>query len=329
MKISLKKIIGLSVSLICLGFATYLLLQSKQVEQKNVHALRIAIFEPATHPAIDEIAQAFIDEMKKSYVNYSFTRYNANGNKILLYSQAQEIVQQQYDLVFTIGLGCSVTMKEVACKQQSSMPIIFCAVDDYIKFGLQGGNVTAVIDHTNYAEQLNLTLQLKPSIKNILLIYDVSQGSGLEKDTDEIRSILKEKNIHLQTVEINSLNEIQQKVTAFMDTADLVMILKDNTIVSGIDILIKLCQKFQVPLLASDLNSGVKGAVLAYGIYESDCGVQAAEQAQLILEQEFKPDEIALAVVESMVMKVNREQAAKQGLALDFENISIPNIELN
>ena len=79
------------------------------------------------------------------------------------------------------------------------------------------------------------------------------------------------------------------------------MILKDNTVVSGIDSLINLCQRYKVTLLATDLNSGAKGAALAYGIYEAQCGIQAALQAKLILEKGQLPSQVPVVAVENML----------------------------
>jgi len=331
MKKILKNITILLCSFLGLGLIYYFLLPTifKDNQKNNeVHAFRIAVFQPATHPALDEIAQGFMDVMNDSKQKYIFTRYNANGNKILMYAQAQEILQKSYDLVFTIGLGCSMAMKELTAKQNNHIPIVFCAIDDPVTFKLQGKNITGVIDQADYTKQLDIVLQLRPSIKKIMLIYDVSQGSGLEKDKEIIRSILQDKNIALQAVEINNLTEIQQKATAFMNQVDLVMILKDNTIVSGIDAIIKLCQKYHVPLLASDLNSSEKGAALAYGIYEYDSGVHGALQAKLILEEGKIPRDVPVIAVDNMVMKINRHQAETQGFYLDFDNIIIADVIL-
>jgi len=332
MKISFEKIMLLLLSVTCFGLVYYLFLESMYLDIKKdntiAHAKSIAIFQPATHPALDEIAQGFMDVMNDSKQKYIFTRYNANGNKILLYAQAQEILQQSYDLVFTIGLGCSLAMKELTFKKGDQTPIVFCAIEDPITFDIQGSNVTGVLDLANYARQLDIVLQLKPSIKKIMLIYDVSQGAGLEKDKIAVQTILQEKNIDLQSVEINGFGEIQQKATAFMDKVDLVMVLKDNTIISGIDTVIKLCQKYHVPLLASDLNSGEKGAAFAYGIYEYNSGTQSALQAKLILEQGMKPNKVPVVSVDNMVMKINRKQAVKQGFYFDFDNLTLADVEV-
>lgn len=291
---------------------------------------RIAIFQPATHPALDEIAQGFIDTMKDhASFKYVFDRYNANGNKILMQAQAQEMLQKKYDLIFTIGVGCSVTVKDLSVKKHNQTPIVFTAVDNPVKLDLQGLNITGVVDRSNYQQQLDLLLKIKPTTKKLLLVYDQSQASGLEKDKNEIALILQEKNVELVSVEILNIGEIAQKVTGFIESVDVVMVLKDNTIVSGIDSIISLCQRYHVTLLASDLNSGEKGAALAYGIYELDSGVCAANQAQLILENGKFPSQVPVVAVQKMVMKINCQHAQLQGLNIDCQTFVMPGVELD
>ena len=308
-------------------FVPHALERSRPSDGKIV---RIAIFQPATHSALDEIAQGFVDTMQEnSSLNYMFDRYNANGNKILMQAQAQEMLQKNYDLIFTIGVGCSVTVKDLCVKKQNRTPIVFTAVDDPIKLDLKNHYMTGVVDQSNYPEQLNLLLQIKPVTKKVLLVYDQSQASGLEKDKHQIRSILQQKNIELIAVEILNVSEIQQKVTGFIESCDVVMILKDNTIVSGIDSLISLCQRYQVTLLATDLNSGAKGAALAYGIYEAQSGIQAAKQAKLILEDGKLPSQVPVIAVENMIMKINCKHALLQGLSIDCHHFSMLSVELD
>ena len=82
-------------------------------------------------------------------------------------------------------------------------------------------------------------------------------------------------------------------------------------------------------MLASDLNSGEKGAVLAYGIHEYDSGTQSALQAKLILETGKQPDQVTVIAVDKMVMKINRNQAQLQGLTIDFDNLTIADFQIN
>src|SRR3989338_2667001 len=94
------------------------------LSHKVTDVCRIAIFQPASHPALDEIAQGFIDTMQTdSSLHYQFDRYNGNGNKILMQAQAQEMLQKNYDLIFTIGVGCSVTIKDLCKKKHNQTPV--------------------------------------------------------------------------------------------------------------------------------------------------------------------------------------------------------------
>jgi putative tryptophan/tyrosine transport system substrate-binding protein len=329
---NIKKIIGLIGFVIaCVSLGCFLVcdVDQKNSNQSGLPSVRIAIFQPATHPALDEIAQGYIDTMQKNALKqYIFDRYNANGNKILMQAQAQEMLQKNYDLIFTIGVGCSVTIKDLAVKKQNNTPVVFTAVDDPVRLDLQKDSMTGVVDQSNYDEQLSLLLKIKPSIQKILLVYDQSQASGLEKDKNKIRLFLQNHAIELVCVEILNIGEIQQKMTGLIECCDVVMVLKDNTVVSGIDSVINLCQRYNVTLLATDLNSGVKGAALAYGIYEAQSGIQAALQAKKILEDGKNPSQVPVVAVENMIMNINCKHAPLQGLQIDCATFSMPGVQL-
>jgi len=312
-----KNIVSVVVLILIVSGVGYFFVQKKsKISNENIRI--IAIFEPAIHPAMDEISQGFMDTMnKRGTQKYEFKKYNANGNKLLMKSLAEEIVYNNPAVGFTIGTSTSVMLKECATKQQSTMPIVFCAIDDPQKFNLIGDYITGVTEKTDYQKQIELLLHIIPSVKKIGLVYDPSQGSGLQKDKEILEKILEEKSIFLQPIEIQSMAEIKQKVEGFMSNIDVVMILKDHTAVAGIDSLIILCNRYKKPLFASDLNSGAKGAALSYGILEYDSGVHAAQKALEILEKGKKPGEIQISSVSTLVMNINREQAKKQGLIVD------------
>lgn len=316
---SLKNITLLSIlalSCVAAGYMYVVSFGSNQVApSKNVR--RIAIFQPISHLAMDDIIQGFSDTIECSQEQYEMKIFNANGNKILMQAQAQEIASQHFDAIFTIGTGCSVAAKQACDKQQQQTPIICVAVDNPVLVGLSGSNVTGVIELTDYRKQIELVLTIAPAIRKIVLVYDISQGSGLEKDAIKVSGILQGHHVACQRVEIATISEIQAKVLGYLDGTDLIMILKDNTVVAGIDSLVKICQQYQIPLLATDLSSGEKGAALAFGIHEYDFGVQGAGLVRVILEQGAAPSAIPFTDVQNMKMVVNVAQAKLQGLPYD------------
>lgn len=320
-----KQIITIAIGTAFLAFSVIALYFIKSKNKVSQHAdYRIAIFEPAVHPAIEEIVRGFKETItsanKKSYV---FDEYNANGNSTLLRAQADEIVQHDYDLVFTIGAQCSQSIHELTKKRQSRTPQVFSAVDDPIAIGItQTTAVTGVKDTPLYEQQIDALLRLKPTIKRILLVYNPAHGTGLEKDRAQLEEILHRKNISLQAVEITHHTDIAQKVPGFLTNTDVVLVLTDNTVVSGIDSLITLCNRYGVLLYASDLNSGDKGAALSFGVRQYDYGLIGAQLAKRIFEEKQLPSFIPVVTMDKQYLKINTKTMRDQGLPLTQEQLA-------
>ena len=318
--------------LVCILFCIYLVNKNFFVKEmqccegpKNSRSktCEIAILVPLSHPSLEQIQKGFIDTLKNSKnVNYKFDVFNANGNTILMKSQAEQIILGKYDLVFTVGTGASKIVKELASKKQVLIPIVFGAVSRPEELGLinskesSGNNLVGVIEDDTYADHIDALLKIKPDTKKILLVYNPSQGAGLEKDKDIIKLILESKNIELSTLSVNNGSEIQPKLSSVIGKTDVVLVLKDNTVVSAIDIIIKLCNRNSKLLFASDLDSVDKGAGLAYGVHEIDFGVTAAKLAIQIIEQNKKPTDLKTSVVGNRKLKINTKTINQQGLFL-------------
>lgn len=313
-------------------FSTYLYFERETATQQSQHLeetksgtpFNIAIFEPAPHPAIDEITTGFKKTLEKNGTKkYAFTVYNANGNKTLLRAQAEEIVHHHYDLIFTIGAGCTQLIKELTTKKHIMTPVVFSAVEDPVTMGIinsltsSGNNLTGIIERANYREQIAVLTTLKPTTRSILLVYDPSHGTGLEKDRNELERIAATYGISLPSVAIYSTGELQQKVEGLLHNVDVVLVLRDNTIVSALDALVKLCNRYGVTLYVSDLNSGEKGAALAYGFVEQDFGIQSAHKALAILEQQMTPSAIAITSLGGYKALINTSTMQQQNLLIN------------
>ena len=322
----MKKILFIILTLLFAGFFIHNKLTTKQALDTNKKQVAIAIFVPSSHPALEDIEQGFKETLNQLGTSqYRFTTYNANGNKTLLRAQAEEIAQDNYNLTFTVGVSCTQILAEVLKKKGKSTPLIFVAVDDPVGMGIinslesSGNNLTGIIENPSYDKQLEVLLKAKPSTKHVLLAYDPAHGTGLEKDKQAIEVILKKHGVKLNSIEIFQSSEIQQKVTSLLPGKDVVLALKDHTIVAGIDSLITLCNRYGVTLFASDLNSGEKGAALAYGVTEYDFGLHAAKKALLILADHKHPSDIPVTPITNYKVMVNSKTMSAQNLVLTPE----------
>lgn len=278
--------------------------------------LKIAILTPISHPSLEQSEKGFKETLETKYPGRcEFVTYNAQGNKTLMRSEVEEIARKKYDLVFTIATSPSQMTKEVFATKGIKTPIVFTCVNDPEGFQIVGENITGVKEMVRFDEELAALLQYKPQIKKLLVIYNPAE-LGLHKDIAEIRQILKQKAIELNTLEVFQTNELLSKVPPALSNADAVVVLKDNTIVSGLDVLIKLCNSHKVPLMASDLDSPDRGAAFGYGVYEIAFGQEAADKAIQILFEGKKPGSLPVTPVSQFHLKVNSEACKKQGIEL-------------
>lgn len=306
------------IILICLFLSLLLTSCGKSDNQQ----ISIAILTPLTHPSLEQIEKGFKQTMEaESPGKYRFVAYNAQGNKTLMRSEIEEIAQKDYALVFTIGTSASQMAAEVFEKKNISTPIVFTCVNDPVTFHIidseeaPGANITGIKEMLHFEEELAALLQYKPAIKRIILVYNPTEP-GLQKDQQQIEHILKQKDINLQTIEAFQTNELLAKVSPFIPSADALIVLKDNTVVSGLDILVKLCNNHRIPLMASDLDSPDRGAAFGYGVYEINFGIEGAYKALQILEHGIDPGSIPVTPVSEFTLRVNAEAAKKQGIEL-------------
>lgn len=295
-------------------------LSSNMVTVSHDAQFRVAILIPVSHPALEEIRKGFVDTLEK-FVACKYDDYNANGNRALMRSQAEDIVSKNYDLVFTIATGPALIMKEVCEQRQSTVPIVAAAVNDPVGLYLvnsmesSGNNLTVVTGADSFEEQINLLQFLKPETKKILLVYNPT--SELNHKKAVLEQVCKSKLIHVNALEIFTLNDLSQKTPTVIKDHDVIMVLKDNLVVSGIEGLVNICNRMHITLYASDLNSGDKGAALSYGVYEYDDGVESAHKAVQILKDRKKPSEIPSSVCQDFRIKVNTQTMALQNLEIE------------
>jgi putative ABC transport system substrate-binding protein len=108
-------------------------------------------------------------------------------------------------------------------------------------------------------------------------------------------------------------------VTPFLCNSQAILFFKDNTVVSGLDVLVKLCNKQGIPLLASDLDSVDRGAALGFGVFEYDFGAEGAKKALLILKEGRAPSTVPTTPCDDFKLRVNASAFAKQGLQIEPE----------
>lgn len=297
---------------------------SNKKSDNKASTYSVAVLQPISHPALDKIRKGFVETIsKQNGIICNFRVYNANGNRSLMRAQLEEIIQKKFDLIYSIGARATQMAKEVTTKKGALIPIVFGAVARPEELKLvennvfSGNHLTGSSTSTNYHRQIDYLFIVRPNIKKLLIIYDPTQSSGLERDVQEIKKILKNRNVTVKAVEVYKTNEIIKKVSLFIPQYDVALILKDNTVVPAVDGLVKLCSRSGTTLYATDLDSVYKGAALGFGIKEYDFGRNAAACALKILIDGKKPSQVPIFFTDSYRLKINTKTMKQQKVDLD------------
>ncbi|HBS48078.1 TPA: hypothetical protein DEO28_02290 [Candidatus Dependentiae bacterium] len=293
---------------------------NSQFSSESANKRKIAILLPVSHPSLEKIKQGFIDSIKQANCGeFSFDVFNGNGNRSLMMMQAKQVISEKYDLIVPITTVTAQLVKEFSAKINKNVPVVYSGVSYPLHAGIiksienSGNNFTGVFDSVPNDKQIEYLLALKPDVKNILLVYH----PDLEDQKNEIQQITNAKNLNLKLLKVFSPNEIFEKISSALHEVDVVFVLKDNTVVSAIDALIKLCNRNNITLLVSDLDSVEKGAAIGFGVSEYNIGVSTAKKAVEILQKGKKPSQIPSSLAEGFKLKINSKVAAQQGLVLD------------
>ena len=295
--------------------------QSMISDNKAINSpVKIAILQPVSHPSLEQIKlgfKAYLEEQYHAPIEYK--EYNGNGNGTLMRAQAEEAVNSEPTLIFTIATSPAMLIKELTIRKNKLIPVVCgaAAQEKVMPAHEKITHMTGTDDMVVQEEQLSLLKQLKPEAANILLLYD-GNSPGLEKSMNDLEKYSTEFGFATKKLPIYALHEISQKIAPFINDVDTILVLKDNLLVSGLDILVKRCNQHGITLMASDLDSVDRGAALGFGVSEYEIGIQSAEQALEILTHPNQAvSQIPFKIITNAKLKINKEAAKLQGIKIN------------
>ncbi len=280
----------------------------------------IGITQIVSHPALDATAEGFIEALAEAgYVegqNVTFDMQNAQGDMANATTIAQKFVGDKVDLILSIATPTS----QAAAKATPDIPIVFAAVTDPVAAELvtnadaPEGNITGVSDMLPVEPHLELIKQLVPGAMTVGLLYNAGE-------TNSVALVEKEKAaaeaMGLKVVEATAANssEVLGAAQSLVGRCDVISVLTDNTIVSALESVVKVCQENKIPLIAGDIDSVQRGAVAAYAFDYKDHGFQAGQVAAEVLAG-TPISQIPVQYAQNLQLAINETAAAAMGVTI-------------
>lgn len=251
---------------------------------------KIGMTQIVSHPTLDVARQAIIEGLKKEGFeegkNIEIDFQNAQGDMSIATSIGQKFANDKKDLVISITTPCSQAM----AKTNPDRPIVFCLVTDPVGAGLlknpkaPEGNITGVHDFYEIEYHLNLIKELLPNARTIGLLYNAGEANSIALVVNSEKP--KAEAMGFKVVEATAANssEVLAAAQSLVGRVDVISITTDNTIVSGLEAVLKVADENDIPVVVCDVDSVQRGALAAYGMNNVSMGNKAGMMAAQILK---------------------------------------------
>ena len=287
-------------------------------------AYKIGITQIVSHPALDAAVAGFKAALaEKGFSNITYDMQNAEGDMATTASIAQKFANEQLDLI----LGVATPTSQAVVKAVTTTPIVFTAVTDPVGAGLvttpeaPGANVTGVSDLIKpVAPILELAKQLNPDAKKVGIVYNAGESNSafIVKQVEAEAGPL---GLTVVKATAGTSAEVQAAAQSLVGRVDAIAVIGDNTAVTALEAIVKVCEQNKIPLIAGDTDSVKRGAAAGYGFDYADLGKQAGYQAALILSG-TPISSIPVEYAKNLQFSVNEKAAKAQGVTIPADLVA-------
>lgn len=282
----------------------------------NLYAHKtIGITQIVDHPSLNAIREGIIEGLAlHGYVEGTEFRIifeNAQGNPTTAAQIAQKFAGLHLDAIVPI----TTPSAQAVVQQAKNIPVIFAAISDPLAAKVvtslehPGGNVTGVADIPPLKEQLKFIQDCIPNLKTIGVVYNPGEINNVSF-LESLQALADEEHIKVVAAASPKSADVQAATQRLVGQVDAIFIGNDNTVVSGLEALIKICLDSKIPLFASDPQSVERGALAAYAYDQRQIGRQVGEIVAQVLKGK-NPGDIPVEKPKDLKMTINPKTAEK------------------
>lgn len=284
---------------------------------------RVGITQIVSHPVLDAQRTAFIDELKKEgFEEGKNVRYDvqvAQNDATLSKTIAEKFVADRVDLILT--LSTPSMQAAVRATRDSGIPVVFAAVTDPVSASVlasvdrpSGTHVTGVYNFDPVEAQMELARELRPGLKTLGVIYNAGESNSVA-NVKLLKTVTQKFGWSLVEATVTSTAEVRTAAQSLVGRTDAVYMPTDNTVMAGLEALLRVAQEAKLPLVTGDVSSVQRGALGAVGDDPEDKGRQAATLAVRVLRG-TKPGDVKPEMVRKRLLYLNRTTARAIGITL-------------
>ncbi|MFC1954238.1 ABC transporter substrate-binding protein [Chloroflexota bacterium] len=320
MRKPIQKLISITGIVVCITLLFALVGGCAAPEEK---VYKVGISQIVTHPALDATRQGIIDGLNEmGYVegeNIEFDYQNSEGDMSLTASIAQKFVSDAVDLIVSIATPNS--QAAISAAEDTGIPVVFSAVTDPVGAGLISDwdshpeeNVTGVSDMIVVQDDVELITTIVPSVKKIGTLYNAGESNSVFL-VEKLKEACEAKGIEVVEKTVATSADVLTAANSLVGVVDAIWIGTDNTVVTGLEALIGVCEENKIPFFPADEPSIERGGIAAYGFDYYDIGVQTGRMVARVLDQDSAKN-IKVEKGEIISLSINTAAAEAMGVTI-------------
>jgi len=288
----------------------------------------IGIMQIIDHPALNAVRDGLKDALREVYgyvegENIVYDAQSAQGDVATANTIARKFVAEGVNVIVSIATPTS----QAAANATKDIPVVFSAVTDPVAAGLvkdlekPGGNVTGISDMTPVDRQIYLIKFLFPNAKKVGTLYNSGEVNSVVTN-DLAKKACAENSLELLEATVTSTADVAMAAQSLVGKVDAIYVSTDNTVVSALDVVVKVCLENKIPLVLADPTTVEKGALCGLGFDYYLHGRQTADIVARVLKGE-NPGDIPVEFARKLTLLVNTRTLGALGLDAEAMKVTL------
>ncbi len=259
---------------------------------------------------------------------FDFIMKDAKDDVARMQLGAKELVEDNLDLIVTLGGIETQQVQEVMNQSKKNVPVVFVGIAAPIELGLieeyhaPGSTFTGVNNfHMNLsAKRLEMFVDLVPEMERVVVLYnsniDISAMS-----LKIVKETAQKLNVDIFPYDFHADPSLEMLESHLLDS-DGLMILPSYQIEAMADMIAKLLLRWQLPSMALYDHEVEAGYLFGYGSSYFGQGYQAARHVSLIL-QGNDPAALPVELPDSIEFFVNEDTQKALNIELNVDILNL------
>ncbi|GAB6113341.1 ABC transporter substrate-binding protein [Desulfomicrobium salsuginis] len=289
--------------------------------QGHAATYSISVNQFVEHPSLDAVLKGFQDSLKAQGVNATYSVHNAQANMATANQIAAQIAGEKPDLVLAVATpsaqACAVATKKSPVLAVA--PLLFTAITDPVGAGLvddlqkPGKNITGVSDMLPVDKHMAMILRFFPNLKKLGVIYNAGEANS-KTTVAMVQAEGAKAGFEVVGASVAKTSDVYQAAKSLVGKVDAIYLPTDNTVISALESVIKVCEQEKLPVFSADVDSVQRGTVAALAFDYYQHGYQTGLMAKRLLVDKADPGTTCVETQQELVLHLNQKAAAKMGV---------------